>query len=66
VANNIMKRRYPDLIQPCEVALGPNIFQLSRYRAFRDVTLLELAPLTVIIGKNGGGKSVLTRLPLLL
>jgi predicted ATPase len=27
---------------------------------------LELTPLTVIIGKNGGGKSVLTRLPLIL
>ncbi len=27
---------------------------------------LQLAPLTIVIGKNGGGKSVLTRLPVLL
>jgi recombinational DNA repair ATPase RecF len=38
----------------------------SRYRAFREATRLDFAPLTVIIGKNGGGKSVLTRLPLLI
>jgi predicted ATPase len=44
----------------------PTALLFSRYRAFREFTRLELAPLTIIIGKNGGGKSVLTRLPLLL
>ena len=38
----------------------------SRYRAFREPVRVDLAPLTIIIGKNGSGKSVLTRLPLLL
>ena len=38
----------------------------SRYRAFLGHTRFEVAPLTVVIGKNGAGKSVLTRLPLLL
>jgi hypothetical protein len=49
-----------------EKTLIPTALLFSRYRAFREFTRLELAPLTVIIGKNGGGKSVLTRLPLLL
>jgi predicted ATPase len=44
----------------------PTALLFSRYRAFREFTRLDLAPLTVIIGKNGGGKSVLARLPLLL
>jgi predicted ATPase len=44
----------------------PTALLLSRYRAFSDEQRLELAPLSVIIGKNGGGKSILTRLPLLL
>jgi len=39
---------------------------LSRYRAFKDRHVLTIAPLTVIIGKNGSGKSLLSRLPLLL
>jgi predicted ATPase len=44
----------------------PTALLFARYRAFRETTRLDLAPLTVIIGKNGGGKSVLTRMPLLL
>src|ERR1019366_8920827 len=44
----------------------PTALLFSRCRAFRESSRLDLAPLTVIIGKNGGGKSVLTRLPLLL
>ena len=44
----------------------PTALLFSRYRAFREPTRLELTPLTIIIGKNGGGKSVLTRLPLIL
>jgi predicted ATPase len=44
----------------------PTALLFSRYRAFREDVRLDLAPLTVIIGKNGGGKSVITRLPLLL
>ena len=43
-----------------------NSLQFRRFRAFRDETTLQLAPLTIVIGQNGGGKSVLTRLPLLL
>ena len=46
--------------------LIPTALLFSRYRAFREFTRLELAPLTVIIGKNGGGKRFSTRLPLLL
>ena len=44
----------------------PKALLFSRYRAFRDDTRLDLAPLTVVIGKNGGGKSLITRLPLLI
>jgi predicted ATPase len=44
----------------------PTALLFSRYRAFREFTRVDLAPLTIIIGKNGSGKSVLTRLPLLL
>jgi predicted ATPase len=43
-----------------------NSFHFKRFRAFREEAQIELAPLTIIIGRNGGGKSVLTRLPLLL
>lgn len=38
----------------------------SRYRAFRERHRLALPPIVLIIGKNGSGKSVLTRLPLLI
>lgn len=38
----------------------------ERYKAFREPVDLNLAPLTVVLGKNNAGKSVLTRLPLLL
>ena len=44
----------------------PTALMFSRYRAFRDEVKLSLPPLTLIIGRNGSGKSVLTRLPLLL
>lgn len=36
------------------------------YKGFRDQVHLELRPLTVLLGKNNAGKSVLARLPLLL
>jgi predicted ATPase len=49
-----------------EAILIATALLFSRYRAFLEHSRLELAPLTVIIGKNGSGKSVLTRLPLLL
>lgn len=39
---------------------------MSRYRAFKDEVRIPLAPLTLILGKNGSGKSVLTRFPVLL
>ncbi|WP_080401601.1 AAA family ATPase [Burkholderia ubonensis] len=38
----------------------------NRYRAFKERQRIELAPITLIIGKNGSGKSVISRLPLLL
>jgi hypothetical protein len=38
----------------------------SRYRAFREKIRIELPPIVLIIGKNGSGKSVITRLPLLI
>ncbi|MBR0831935.1 AAA family ATPase [Bradyrhizobium manausense] len=38
----------------------------NRYRSFKERQKVELAPLTVIIGKNGSGKSVISRLPLIL
>lgn len=44
----------------------PTALYFSRYRAFRDEVRLPLAPLTIVIGKNGGGKSIITRLPLVL
>lgn len=36
------------------------------YKGFRDEVRLALRPLTVLLGKNNAGKSVLARLPLLL
>ena len=44
----------------------PSALHLSRFRAFLEPARIELAPLTIVIGKNGSGKSVLTRLQLLI
>ncbi len=38
----------------------------ENYRVFPGKETLELRPLTVLIGRNSSGKSVITRLPLLL
>jgi AAA ATPase-like protein len=38
----------------------------SGYKAFRDPIRLDLAPLTVIFGKNNSGKTTLARLPLFI
>ena len=38
----------------------------NRYRSFRERQKVLLAPITVIIGRNGSGKSIISRLPLLL
>jgi predicted ATPase len=46
--------------------LLPTALLFSRYRAFRELARVNLAPLNIVIGKNGSGKSVLTRLPVLL
>ena len=43
-----------------------NSLCVRRFRAFRDETLLQLATLMIVIGRHGGGKSILTHLPLLL
>jgi len=37
----------------------------ENYKAFKNPQLLNIKPITVIIGKNSSGKSILTRLPLL-
>jgi hypothetical protein len=38
----------------------------ERYRKFKDRQDVRLAPITIIIGKNGSGKSIISRLPLLI
>src|SRR5437016_2944899 len=38
----------------------------NRYRSFKERQRVELAPITIIIGRNGSGKSIISRLPLLL
>ena len=38
----------------------------EHYKAFRGRHTLEIRPLTVLIGRNSSGKSVITRLPLLI
>lgn len=40
--------------------------EARHYKAFHDTVKLELAPLTVVFGRNGSGKSAIARLPLLL
>jgi predicted ATPase len=60
------KRRAHSRVFAEVTLLIPNALLFTRYRAFRDSARLELSPLTVVIGKNGGGKSVLTRLPLIV
>ncbi|WP_435122573.1 DUF3696 domain-containing protein [Micromonospora tulbaghiae] len=39
---------------------------LENYRCFRDRQEIELARVTVVLGKNNSGKSVLTRAPLVI
>jgi predicted ATPase len=41
-------------------------FSWSRYRAFKERQRVEVAPITIIIGKNGSGKSVVSRLSVLI
>lgn len=38
----------------------------SNYKAFKSKQILEIKPVTLLIGKNSAGKSVVARLPLLL
>jgi hypothetical protein len=38
----------------------------NRYRSFKERQSVELARVTVVIGRNGSGKSIISRLPLLL
>lgn len=38
----------------------------TRYRSFKERQRVEMAPVTLIIGRNGSGKSVISRLPVLL
>ena len=47
-------------------AITPVALHFARFRAFKEEARLPLAPLTIILGKNGSGKSVLTRLPVLI
>jgi hypothetical protein len=51
------------------IPLEPHVLRaitLNRYRAFKGAERIQLAPITLIIGKNGSGKSIISRLPLLL
>ena len=47
---------------------GVRISALSwtRYRSFKEPQRVTVAPVTLIIGRNGSGKSVISRLPVLL
>lgn len=38
----------------------------TRYRSYKERQRVEVAPITLIIGRNGSGKSVISRLPVLL
>ena len=40
--------------------------KFSNYRIFNSEQVLDLAPITVIFGKNNTGKSALLKLPLLI
>ena len=40
--------------------------KFRNYKAFKDKQELEIKPITILIGKNSSGKSVVSRLPLLL
>jgi putative AbiEii toxin of type IV toxin-antitoxin system/AAA ATPase-like protein len=39
---------------------------LGNYRSFRERHEIDLAPITVVLGKNNSGKSMLTRAPLIM
>ncbi|MEU5865728.1 DUF3696 domain-containing protein [Nonomuraea sp. NPDC047529] len=39
---------------------------VENYRCFKERQEIDLAPITVVLGKNNSGKSAITRLPLLL
>ncbi len=43
-----------------------NKISFKNYKSFKDEQLLELKPLTVIIGKNSSGKSAIVKLPTLI
>jgi hypothetical protein len=40
--------------------------RFENYKAFKSPQLFEIKPLTIIIGKNSSGKSVVSRLPILI
>jgi hypothetical protein len=40
--------------------------RFKNYKAFKEEQELEIKPITILIGKNSSGKSIVTRLPLLL
>lgn len=39
---------------------------LENYKCFRDRQSVELAPITVVLGRNNSGKSALVRSPMVL
>lgn len=41
-------------------------FSLENYKAFAQAERIELAPLTVVLGRNNAGKSALCRAPLFM
>jgi len=40
--------------------------KFSNYKLFKEPQILEIKPITVLIGKNSSGKSALTKLPVML
>ena len=40
--------------------------RFKNYKSFKEEQLLELKPLTILIGKNSAGKSAITKLPVLI
>lgn len=48
------------------VSVRVSALSWMRYRSFKERQRVEVAPVTVIIGRNGSGKSVISRLPVLL
>lgn len=70
-----LSRTHPYATIPCvsesELALTPSraawrALSLRNFRAFESTELIELAPITLLLGKNSSGKTTILTAPLLL